>query len=93
MSTKATIKWREQTAELPGFHLYDDVLDEFAGKEDREPPVYLRLDGVEVSLQTLSGGGASLTVSLPRSTARELGLLPTVGDSSAPSASNVGKHK
>lgn len=77
MSTKVTIKWRDQTAAQPGFHLYDDVLDSFGTKAgEPEPPVYLRLDGVSVQLETLAAGGATLTVALPRELARELGLLP-----------------
>ncbi|MEO6145902.1 MAG: hypothetical protein ABIT70_02395 [Sulfuriferula sp.] len=70
MSTKMSIKWKEQTVDGPGYHLYDDVLD----RED-DMPVYLRLDGVQVELET-SDGGATVTIALPRSTARELGLLP-----------------
>lgn len=78
MSTKASIKWRERRAEQPGFHLYDDVLEEFNEGKHGEPPVYLRLDGVCASLETLEGGGANLTVTLPRELARSLGLLPAV---------------
>jgi hypothetical protein len=95
MSTKVSIKWRHRTEGKAGFHLYDDVLDEFlfdgndgAAAEEgaaapAEPPVYLRLDGVAVEVQTLSTGGASVTVTIPRATARELGLLPPI-DSSPP---------
>jgi hypothetical protein len=75
MSTKASIKQRARTAEQPGFHLYDDVLDELEDGKHGEPPVYLRLDGVAANLQTLEGGGASVTVTLPREVARALGLL------------------
>jgi len=77
MSTKVTIKHRARAATSPGFHLYDDVLDSF-GKEDDEPStsVYLRLVGVAVQLETLGDGGASVTITLPSETARELGLLP-----------------
>ncbi len=88
MSTKVSIKWRRRTEGQAGFHLYDDVLDEllFEGNEaaaaedgaaaPAEPPVYLRLDGVAVEVQTLATGGASVTVTIPRDIARELGLLP-----------------
>lgn len=77
MSTKVTIKSRAQTDTRPGFHLYDDVLDSFGAKAgELEPPVYLRLNGVTVQLETLAAGGATLTVALPRELARELGLLP-----------------
>ena len=73
MSTRSSIKWKEQTEDGPGYHLYDDVLD-----FDDDPPVYLRLDGVHVELET-GEDGASLTVTLPRSIARELGLVPNTG--------------
>lgn len=76
MSTKATIRFRDQSAEHPGFHLYDDVLDSLGSENESDSPVYLRLDGVAAKLQTLDGGGASVTVVLPRVVARELGLLP-----------------
>lgn len=77
MSTKASIKSRIRTDEQAGFNLYDDVLDEFGARDGApEPPVYLRLDGVLVQLETLDGGGASVTVAIPRAIARELGLLP-----------------
>ena len=72
MSTKSSIKWREQTDDAPGFHLYDDCLETMT---DAEAPVYLRLDGVQVELET-QGAGATLTVQIPREMARALGLLP-----------------
>ncbi len=75
MSTKVSMRWRERTAELPGYHLYADVLDDFTSDGVVEPPVYLRLDGVDVELHTLPGGGASVKLTLPRELARELGLL------------------
>jgi hypothetical protein len=80
-----TIKHRARAATSPGFHLYDDVLDGF-GKEDDEPstPVYLRLVGVAVQLETLSDGGASVTITLPRRTAWELGLLSPANSSQGP---------
>ena len=80
MSTKVTIKSRTKTSSHPGFHLYDDALDSFArANTSHEPPVYLRLDGVAVQLETMDSGGASVTVRLPRELARELGLLPDSG--------------
>jgi hypothetical protein len=80
VSTKVSIKWRQRTEGQAGFHLYDDVLDEFifeGAAAPAESPVYLRLDGVAVEVQTLSTGGASVTVTIPRDIARELGLLPS----------------
>lgn len=82
MSTKVTIKWRNQSAGYPCYHLYDDVLDSFGSEDEREAPVYLRLDGVGATMQTLESGGASVTVVLPRQVARELGLLPAVPSTS-----------
>ena len=76
MSTKVSIKRRAQEGGQPGFHLDEDVFDEMGATEGTEQPVYLRLDGVAVELRTLEGGGASVTVALPRELARELGLLP-----------------
>ncbi len=77
MSTKASIKSRIRTEDQPGFHLYDDVLDDCgANNEAPEPPVYLSLDGVRVQLETLNDGGASVTIAIPRALARELGFLP-----------------
>ena len=75
MSTKGSIKWKEQTADGVGYHLYDDVMDYLY--QDGETPVYLRLDGVAVELET-QAIGASVTVTIPRSIARELGLLPAI---------------
>lgn len=77
MGTKVSIKHRRPTDTRPGYLLYDNVLDTFGQTDaEPEPPVYLRLDGVTVQLETLSRGGASVTVTLPREMARELGLLP-----------------
>lgn len=73
MSTKSSIKWKDHTEDGPGYHLYDDCLDDFDGSQ--EPPVYLRPDGMPVELATCDGG-ASVTVTIPRAVARELGLLP-----------------
>lgn len=81
MSTKVSIKWRTASSTQPGFHLYDDCLDGL-GVDDGDSEqrvVYLRLDGVAVQLETLPEGGASVTVTLPRRLARELGLLPPSG--------------
>jgi len=75
MSTKCSLKWKEQGEDAPGYHLYDDAMDDFCGDGHAEPPIYLRLDGVQIELQTLPSGGVSVTVALPRATARELGLL------------------
>lgn len=58
MSTRVSIKWRERTTDKPGFHLYDDVLDEAVFDGVAEAPVYLWLDGVDAELETLSSGGA-----------------------------------
>lgn len=69
MSTKSSIKWKEQTTESAGYHLYDDVMD-----YSDDPPVYLRLDGVDCELHTQTLG-VSVTVTIPRAIARELGLL------------------
>ena len=77
MSTKVTVKERAREGGRPGFHLYEDVLDEFALPENAEQPVYLQLDGVKVGLSTLDDGGASVTVVIPRELAGILGLLPS----------------
>jgi hypothetical protein len=71
MSTRNSIKWKDQTPSSPGYHLYEDCLD-FGD----EPPVYLRLEGVQVELETLGEYGAAVTLTLPRRVAVELGLLP-----------------
>lgn len=73
VSTKSSIKWKDNTDDSPGYHLYEDVFDYF---EKGDPPVYLRLDGVAVEISAPFGAGASVTVTIPRATARELGLLP-----------------
>lgn len=75
MSTKSTIKFREQTVETPGFHLYDEMFEDGV--------VYLRLDGVPVALETQDGPGASVTVQLPRDMAQALGLLPVAQGAAA----------
>lgn len=77
MSTKVSIKLRDRTDAQPGFHLYEDALDTLGNAiGDAEPPVYLRLDGVGVQLETLAAGSATVTIALPRELAKELGLLP-----------------
>jgi hypothetical protein len=79
MSTKRSIKWRDHEQDKPGFHLYEDALDDLiSGDGSPEPPVYLRLDGVQAQLQTMDGQGVSITVELPREMARAVGLLPLV---------------
>ena len=74
MSTKSSIKWREQTESAPGFHLYEDCLD--YADEGQETPVYLQLYGVPVELNT-QRDGATVIVAMSREMARALGLLPT----------------
>lgn len=76
MSTKVTIRSSSPTEGTPGFHLYEGAVEAMVSADDAEPPVYLQLEGVQAELQTLEGGGVLLTVSLPRSVARELGLIP-----------------
>lgn len=75
MSTKVTIAWREKREGQAGFHLYEDVLDSLGADDGCDAPVYLRLDGVTVDLRTLNGGGAAVTIALPRELAHVLGLL------------------
>lgn len=77
MSTKSSIKWREQIDGAPGFHLYEDCFEALA--DGKDAPVYLRLDGVEVvDLSTQAGGGATVEVRLSRELALSLGLLPLI---------------
>jgi hypothetical protein len=75
MNTRVSIKYRDRTANQPGFELYDDVLD-IPVEDGDETPVYLQLDGVAAQMETMQGGNACVTITLPRKTARELGLLP-----------------
>lgn len=77
MSTKRSILWKEPTDGEPGYHLYSDAMDDLLNPADApsEMPVYLSFEGVEVELSTWHSGGATVTVKLPRRTARELGLL------------------
>lgn len=73
MSTKISLKFCK--TDNCGFHLYEEST--FADTANGpEPSVYLRLDGVQVQMETLEGGGASVTVEIPRELARELGLIP-----------------
>ena len=71
MSTKCSIKWKNRDDGRPGYHLYTDVLDSY---NTDDPPVYLELNGVDVEVQTLENG-AHVTVTIPGSIAKELGLL------------------
>ena len=73
MSTKVSIRRRQTESTRPGFHLYEDCIDELVG--DGEPPVYLQLHGIAVRLETLDTPGATVTLVTPRALARELGLL------------------
>jgi hypothetical protein len=73
MSTKSSIKYRERTTEDPGFHLYDNCFDRMEFAEDA--PVYLCLEGVAVEL-LMQDASATVTIRIPRKTARALGLLP-----------------
>jgi hypothetical protein len=73
MSTKCSIKWREQEGETPGFHLWEDAFEKLDHGDNA--PVYLRLDGVPAGLETLNSGGASVCVVLPREMAIALGLV------------------
>lgn len=76
MSTKNPIKWKEAQGDLPGFQVYTDVTEEWGLQKGQEAPVYLQLEGVAVQLETLAGGGATVSIRLPAQTARELGLIP-----------------
>ena len=71
MSTKCTIAYRYETADEPGFHLYEDCfdIDDGAGM-----PVYLQLDGIHTGLETRRCG-ATVTVKLYREMAQVLGLI------------------
>lgn len=75
MSTKVTIAMSERAQGQPSFVLYEDVLDSLGATETDAQPLYLRLVGVSVELETLAEGGATVTVALPRKLAGELGLL------------------
>ena len=76
MSTKSTIRYRHSDKGVPGFHLYNDLMEGFGDDIEGEMPVYLRLDRVAVvELATLGDGGASVTLRLTRELAGTLGLL------------------
>jgi len=72
LSTKCSIKYLPATPDEPGVHLYEEAFDRLG---DDAPPVYLQLDGVAATRDTLPGGGASVTLTLPRKTAQALGLI------------------
>lgn len=72
MSTRNSIKWREQTGDEPGFHLFEDC-DVMASGADA--PVYLSLMGVLLLELAPDAIGASVTVEIPRDMARAMGLL------------------
>ncbi len=77
MSTKLTLRHSPGDDAAPGFHLYEDVLDNsVADTEGEEIPAYLQLDQVGVQLETRGSFVSSVTLTLPRALARELGLLP-----------------
>jgi hypothetical protein len=76
LSTKVTRSSFARTARLPGFHLYDDTLDYFGDSDLRsDAPIYLKLEGVDVAVETLATGGVSVTLKVPRDTAVDLGLI------------------
>lgn len=66
MCTKVTIKHRYPVANRPGFHLYDDVFDDFGDDPDIEAPVYPKLEGVAVELRTRGPEGDWVTLTIPR---------------------------
>lgn len=72
MSTRNSIKWRDETADQPGFHLFEDC-DVMASGADA--PVYLRLTGVQIHEWATDAAGASITVEIPRDMAEAMGLL------------------
>lgn len=73
MSTRCSIKWREQDLEKPGFHLWEDAFDRVEHGEQAR--VFLRLDGVQIHELETQFAGASVTVELPREVAQALGLV------------------
>lgn len=75
MSSKVSIAWSEPVEGEPYFLLFKDELDSLGATGTDSSPLYLRLVGVSVELQTLPAGGAAVTVVLPRKLAEELGLL------------------
>lgn len=74
MSTKIGLKASESNDAKPSFYLYKEMTFTDPANEP-ESPVYLRLDGVQVQMETIEGGGARVTVEIPRNMARELGLI------------------
>lgn len=78
MSTRVPFAQRPREAGKAGFCLYEDVLDEMAAENGGpEAPVYMKLEGVRVLVETtMDACGATLTMTLPRELARELGLVP-----------------
>lgn len=78
MSTKVTLRHSSGDDAATGFHLCEDVLDS-PGDDTAagETPVYLQLDQVGVQLATRGSFISSVTLTLPRALARELGLLPS----------------
>ncbi len=77
MSTKVTLRHSLGDDVALGFHLYEDVLDNsVADTTGEETPVYLQLDQVGVQLETRGCFISSVTLTLPRALARELGLMP-----------------
>lgn len=79
MSTRVPFAWRQYESGKAGYCLYEDVLDEMAAESGGpEAPIYLQLEGVQVSVETMNTGGAALTVTLPRELAKALGLVPEV---------------
>jgi hypothetical protein len=75
VSSRVRVAWNEPGERLPTFVLYEDELQALGPTDNDAGPVYLRLVGVSVELCTLAGGGATVTVALPRRLAGELGLL------------------
>jgi hypothetical protein len=73
MSTRCSLKWRDQELEKPGFHLWEDAFERLDHGE--QAPVYLRLEGVQIHELETQFAGAAVTVQLPRETAVALGLL------------------
>ena len=70
MSTRTTLKYRAQTEEMPGYHIFEDVMDIGDNR-----PIYLRLDGVEIEDLYTSENGTGVTVRLPKELAQAMGLL------------------
>jgi hypothetical protein len=75
MSTKITLKTADQRDGSPGFHLYHDAVHQMDDHAVGNGPFYLRLEGVQVHLETLDRGGAVVTIAIPEETAKELGLI------------------